>query len=141
MTIFARSWMINGETGRYCHYQLWNSGTQDITLIAGGASIPSASMVALLTADAPLDHSLMDAGAASDKGINGANAPSTHGVIKYRVDSALANGGQIYNRIGQANSHVPFTEIAGMVIPPGRGVMMRIPTLAMSFYGTFIWSE
>lgn len=141
MTVFSRSWCINGETGRYCHMQLWNAGSADLEFIAAGASIPAASMVALLTADTALDHSLTDAGAGSDRGISGANAPSVHGVLKYRVDSSLWNGGQICNRIGQANTYVPFTEMAGMIIPPNRGIFIRTPTLGMTFFGTFVWKE
>lgn len=141
MARFARSWFINGETGRYCHFQLWNQGTSPLTVQAAGASIPSASMVVLLTADAQLDHSLIDAGASSDQGIDGGNNPSYHGRLRYRVDSTLFPGGQIVNRIGTANSHVPFPECQGLIVPPGRGLFIRTPTLAMSFYGTFVWDE
>ena len=141
MTVFARSWCINGEASRYTHMQLWNNGPSDLEFVAAGASIPAASMVAFLTTDTALDHSLVDAGASSDKGISGANAPSVSGCLKYRVDSGLWNGGQICNHIGQANSYVSFTEMAGMIIPPNRGLMIRTPTLGMTFYGTFVWKE
>lgn len=138
---FSRCWAINGEAGRYCHMQLWNVGPSNLTFVAAGASLPTASTVTFLTCDAPLDHSLMDAGAGSDCGIDGGNNPSVYGRIRYRVDSQMAQGGQIYTKPCPANGHASFTECGGLVIPPNRGLMIRIPTLAVTLFGSFVWDE
>ena len=133
--LYARGWSIPTNTSnQYAHAQIWNRSTdRSIYLQSISVGSNAASDFSILTNPRPMIWPLTHYGAGDEGLINGAGQISVAGSIRGEI-SLQVTGGVLVNAQVQTGATETFS-FSGFVIPPGRGVFIRmaLPNKSLRF--------
>ena len=124
--LYARGWSIPVNTsGQLAHAQIWNRSTdQPIYLQQVSVGSNGATDFSILVTPNRLTYDITHYGAGDAGLLSGSGAVSTAGEIRGAINQGVLGGVIV-------NAQVPVSGTAvfnfdGLVIPPGRGVMIRL---------------
>lgn len=141
MRIYMRNWEIGHQGGQYSHMQLWNRHSTRTIYMRELVITPTDSTgICVLRNTSALAHDITQAGAGNDGGLTYDGSDSVVGQLRFHVDPEQS-GGQLFVKFAQPLFSMPFPEIDGWEILPGTGLMVRMGSTDVGFFGSWKWEE